>query len=47
MTTAANNKKEFELPGEHLAVFQIIANSKEKYGFSGSKSHVAIYRVDK
>ena len=31
MTTAANNKKEFELPGEHLAVFQIISNSKEKY----------------
>ena len=31
MTTAANNEKEFELPGEHLAVFQIISNSKEKY----------------
>ena len=31
MTTAANNKKEFELPGEHLDVFQIISNSKEKY----------------
>ena len=31
MTAAANNEKEFELPGEHLAVFQIIANSKEKY----------------
>lgn len=31
MTTAANNKKELELPGEHLAVFQIISNSKEKY----------------
>src|SRR5699024_9629641 len=26
-----NNEKEFELPGEHLAVFQIISNSKEKY----------------
>ena len=31
MTTAANNEKEFELSGEHLAVFQIISNSKEKY----------------
>ena len=31
MTTAANNKKEFELPGEHSAVYQIISNSKEKY----------------
>ena len=31
MTVAANNEKKFELPGEHLAVFQIIANSKEKY----------------
>lgn len=31
MTAATNNKKEFELPGEHLAVFQIIANSNNKY----------------
>lgn len=31
MTTAANNKKEFELPGEHLDVFQIILNSNNKY----------------
>ncbi len=31
MTAAANNEKEFELPGEHLAVYQIISNSKEKY----------------
>lgn len=31
MTAATNNKKEFELPGEHLAVYQIISNSKEKY----------------
>ena len=31
MTAAANNKKEFELPEEHLAVFRIISNSKNKY----------------
>ena len=31
MTAASNNEKEFELPGEHLDVFQIISNSKEKY----------------
>ena len=31
MTAAANNEKELELPGEHLDVFQIISNSKEKY----------------
>lgn len=31
MTAASDNEKEFELPGEHLDVFQIISNSKEKY----------------
>lgn len=31
MTAATNNKKEFELPEQHLAVFRIIANSKNKY----------------
>lgn len=31
MTAAANNEKELELPGEHLAVYQIISNSNEKY----------------
>ena len=31
MTAAVNNEKEFELPGEHSAVYQIISNSKEKY----------------
>ena len=31
MTVAANNEKEFELSGEHLDVFQIIANSNNKY----------------
>src|SRR5699024_4495232 len=31
MAAASDNEKEFELPGEHLDVFQIISNSNEKY----------------
>ena len=31
MTTAANNEKELTIPREHFAVYDVIANSNEKY----------------